>query len=272
MDSLQLGPFALPVDRLPGLAGLFTLMLVAALASRQRPRLRAWGTEAALVALVSARVAYVLLNWPAYAVQPVTVLYIWQGGFQPLAGAAAVLPYTFWRLRGDLEALLRAGVPLALAGAALALGTVTAQWLKPDISALPDLSLTTLTGAEDRLQDHLGTPLVINLWASWCPPCRREMPMLVEVASRRDDVRVLLVNQGESKTQVRQYLAEVGLDGAAIRLDPDNRLSEALAVRAFPTTLVYDSEGMLVVRQAGEISRAELRRAVLAASDQDGAN
>lgn len=268
MDTLQLGPFALPIARLPGLLALITLVLTAALVSKDRPRLRAWGTEAALVALVSARLGFVLMNWPAYEARPITVFYLWQGGFLPLAGAAALLPYTFWRLRRDTDALLRSGPPLVLAGAALALSTLAADWLRPDAHPIPELTLKTLDGRQDPLRSHLGQPLIVNLWASWCAPCRREMPMLVDEAARRDDVRILLVNQGESRAQVRRYLDEVGLDGAAIRLDPRNRVGQALDVRAFPTTLVYDAEGRLVLRRAGEISRAAIRQAVLAAERQ----
>lgn len=270
MDTLHLGPFALPVDRLPGLAGLFALLLAAALLSRDQPRLRTWSTEVVLVALVTARAAFVLVNWPVYAVQPLTALYVWQGGFMPLAGAAAILPYTFWRLRRHPDALLRAGVPLAAAAAALALGTVAATWLKPRPQPLPDLALATLDGERERLDQHLGRPLIVNLWASWCAPCRREMPMLVDVAEQRSDVNVLLVNQGESRAQVRSYLEEVGLAGHAVRLDPESRTSRALDVRAFPTTLVYDARGRLVMRRAGEISRAAVRQAILAAERHVG--
>ncbi|MBA1146933.1 TlpA family protein disulfide reductase [Ectothiorhodospiraceae bacterium WFHF3C12] len=265
MDTLQLGPFALPLDRLPGIAALFALLLVGALVSRDRPRLRAWSTEAALLGLLSARLAFVALHWPAYEDHPLSVLYIWQGGFNALAGAAAVLPYTFWRLRPDPDSLLRAGIPLVAAALAFAAGMAAALGLKPAERPVPDLTLSTLDGREDSLRGHLGQPLIINLWATWCPPCRREMPMLVDLAAEREDVTVLLVNQGESAQQIRQFLDEVGLDGNAIRLDPRNRTSETLQVTAYPTTLIYDAGGNLVVRQAGEVSRAAMEQGIVAA-------
>lgn len=262
MDTLQFGPLALPLTRLPGLAALFALLLGAALVSRGLPRLRAWSSEAALLAVIAARLAFVAVHWQAYTAAPLSVLYFWQGGFLPLAGAAAVLPYTYWRLRRDPRALLRAAVPLTAAGLALGLGNAAIQALKPPERPLPAVEVTTLDGRSETLRSHLGKPLVINLWASWCPPCRREMPMLVSLAAERQDVNVLLINQGETRQQVARYLQEVGLQPDAIRLDLSGRTSRALDVQAYPTTLVFDARGQMVFRRAGEVSRAVVSQGI----------
>jgi len=262
MDAIHLGALAIPLNRLPTLAALAALFVAAALIGRRHPRLNAWAAETALVALICARAGFVAFNWPVYAANPVTVLYVWQGGFVPVIGIAAALAYTFWRLRRHTESLLRAGIPLAAAGLAFGVGTAAASWMAAAPRPLPDLTVQTLSGKPDALRDHLGGPLIVNLWATWCPPCRREMPMLTEVARSRSDVTVLLVNQGEERGRVRQYLSSENLHGDSVRLDPQSRASVMLMVDAFPTTLVYDGRGRLVLRHAGEVSRAFIHNAI----------
>ncbi|MBN0545244.1 TlpA family protein disulfide reductase, partial [Pseudomonas aeruginosa] len=79
---------------------------------------------------------------------------------------------------------------------------------------LPELSLRNAAGESVQLADFRGRPLVINLWASWCPPCRREMPVLQQAQAENPDVVFLFANQGESAETVRHFL-----QGENLRLD-----------------------------------------------------
>lgn len=92
--------------------------------------------------------------------------------------------------------------------------------------------------------------------------------MLTHVAGSRTDVTVLLVNQGEDRQRVRRYLRNEGLSGSHVRLDPRSRASDTLKVNAFPTTLVYDRHGALVLRHAGEVSRAFILDAIRSAKSR----
>src|SRR5690606_11830425 len=128
----------------------------------------------------------------------------WQGGFSAWAGLLAAASVIAWRMRRRRATAQALGV-LAVLGAFWFAG---AAWLEPDPKPLPELpALTRLEGAALDLEELQGRPHVINLWATWCPPCRRELPMLAEIAAD-SSVPILLVNQGESPDVVRTYLDE----------------------------------------------------------------
>ena len=76
-----------------------------------------------------------------------------------------------------------------------------------------------------QLADYQGGPLVINLWATWCPPCRREMPVLENAQRMRPDVTFLFVNQAESMQSVSTYLATQGLNLDNVLFDASGRVA-----------------------------------------------
>ncbi|WP_155718381.1 TlpA family protein disulfide reductase, partial [Pseudomonas fluorescens] len=107
-----------------------------------------------------------------------------------------------------------------------------------------------------------GGPLVINLWATWCPPCRREMPVLENAQRMRPDVTFLFVNQAESMQSVSTYLATQGLNLDNVLFDASGRLGQAVGSMALPTTLFYQADGRLINSHLGELSEASLARAM----------
>lgn len=121
---------------------------------------------------------------------------------------------------------------------------------------VPDVTLTGLGGREVDLRSFVGRPLVLNLWATWCPPCRREMPLLVRTANSRSDVTFVFANQdrGNSAGLVRSFLDESGLVMEWVLLDPENVLQRKLATSGLPTTYFFDAHGRLVAQHVGEIS------------------
>lgn len=129
---------------------------------------------------------------------------------------------------------------------------------RPQEARLPNLTLERLGGEPVELRSFLGKPLVINAWATWCPPCRREPPMFLKVAERTPEVRFVFVSQGEGPEAVRRFLEEEGLSMEWALLDPSTRLSEALNIQGLPTTFFFDREGRLLLRHMGELSEALL--------------
>ena len=105
-----------------------------------------------------------------------------------------------------------------------------------------------------------GQPLVVNLWASWCPPCRREMPVLAAAQQRTSGVRFVFANQGEDAAAVLRYLAASNkeLQLSNVVFDPTAALGRAVGSKALPTTLFYDATGRLVDTHLGELSAASL--------------
>ncbi|GGN04302.1 thiol:disulfide interchange protein [Thermus composti] len=255
MDALTLGPFALPWPRVQVALALLVLVGVAEFfARRVDRRLSSWGQGAVWVGLLGARLGFVLENASVYAKDPLAVLYVWQGGFDPLWGILAGGGYTLMTLPKHLWRY-------AL-GAALVAGLVAGVFLvrKPPAQEvrLPALTLTTLGGTEVRLSDFRGKPLVLNAWATWCPPCRRELPMMVRLAQENPEVRFAFVSQGEGPLVVKNFLEERGLSPEWVLLDPETRLAQALGVQGLPTTFFFDREGRLVARHLGELSEALL--------------
>ena len=118
---------------------------------------------------------------------------------------------------------------------------------------VPKFLLSDASGKSLDLQTLKGTPLLINLWATWCAPCIVELPMLDEIAGDREgDLRVLTVSQDMNQTEkVGPFLAERGLDRLEPWLDPKSNLTFELGAQTLPTTILYDAKGREVWRYIG---------------------
>ena len=126
---------------------------------------------------------------------------------------------------------------------------------------IPDVALTSLDGGTTQplAQALAGRPAVVNLWASWCGPCRVEMPVFAQAQQRHADVRFLFVNQGESAAVVQAYLQREGLALREVWLDPGRRLGPAVGSNGLPTTLFFDAEGRRVHAHFGVLNAAALQ-------------
>lgn len=265
MNAITLGPILLSAPRFAALVGLGVFLVAAHFAGRRHPRLGDWAWTAALIVVLGARLGYVLENAGAYARAPLTALYFWQGGFAPLWGIGLAAVYTLLA-----TPVRRAALPAAVAGL-VAWGGV-GLLLSPAESepvARPETALAGLAGEPTTLAEHAaGRPLVVNLWAPWCPPCRREMPMLMQAADATPEVAFALVDQGSTEAEVRAFLEDQGLSDAHVLLDRGSRLMSELNAAGLPTTLVFDADGELHYAHVGEISRVELDRRTRAVLDE----
>ena len=214
--------------------------------------------DALFVGLLAARIAYVLVWWREYAIAPVSVIRIGDGGFNPWAGLAAGIAFVAWRTRA--ATLLRRPVLAGIAAGTLAWAAASAAfwWMQQSAQPLPDSALATLDGQPTALADYRGQPVVVNLWATWCPPCRREMPVLARAQAAYPGVSFVLVNQGEDLHTIRGYLEETGLDLQHVLRDPHSRTMAETGARALPTTLFFDASGRLVDTHLGELTGASL--------------
>ena len=139
------------------------------------------------------------------------------------------------------------GVSLAAATAALLPGVARAAYLVrawPEGKAAPALALTDLDGKTWSLAALKGQPVLLNFWASWCEPCRAEMPSLELVASRhqRAGLVVLAVNFQEAAPVIKRFL-DVRPFSLPILLDRDGAATAAWTPRVFPTTVLIDRHG-----------------------------
>ena len=125
-------------------------------------------------------------------------------------------------------------------------------------SRLPSLALTGLDGGEVALDEPTETPRVINLWATWCAPCRAELPAFDEVAaSAPPTVSIIGVNVGDDRDSVASFVDELELDFPQL-LDPGAELNAALGVTNMPTTLFVDADGSIAFVHLGAVDTDEL--------------
>jgi cytochrome c biogenesis protein CcmG/thiol:disulfide interchange protein DsbE len=132
----------------------------------------------------------------------------------------------------------------------------------PDIGApAPDFTLTGLDGKPVRLSDYRGRPVVVNFWASWCNPCRREFPLLAaaRAAHRKDGLEVIGVSYRDIPSDARAFAADKGATWPLAR-DDDQVVANAYGVRAVPQTFFVDRDGVVRERLFGITSAAELEQ------------
>jgi thiol-disulfide isomerase/thioredoxin len=256
VEVVTIGPAALSLSRLFALIGIAVFLIAGWLIGRKIPELSGWETGGLIAAVILGRLAYVAAHLDAFAAEPITVLYVWQGGFSVVGMIAGAALWALWRCRRRWRLLVPAFLTIAIGVAAWGAPTAVHRGMQAEPPSFPDITLTRLAGEKRALGSYEGEPLVVNLWASWCGPCRREMPMLAEVSRAREDVTFLFANQGEYAETIRQYLRDEELELEPVLLDPRQQLSKHFGVRGLPTTLFFDEGGSLVDAHMGELSRA----------------
>jgi thiol-disulfide isomerase/thioredoxin len=128
----------------------------------------------------------------------------------------------------------------------------------------PPLVFTSLSGEQLSLAHYRGQGVLINLWATGCPPCRAEMPMREEAARdyAAQGLSILAINQGESSERVRGFVSRRGID-LIIGLDPHEQALGLLRTTALPSSYVVNKQGQVRLAWFGAIDRAHLDEALL---------
>jgi peroxiredoxin len=119
----------------------------------------------------------------------------------------------------------------------------------------PALDLKDMEGKEHRLADYKGRVVLINFWATWCAPCRDEMPSIRRLRDKfagRPFV-VLAVNLDEPESRIRKFLAEMKLDFPVL-LDPGRKVAKAWGARILPASYVVGADGRVRYQVVGEIN------------------
>ena len=119
--------------------------------------------------------------------------------------------------------------------------------------------MTTLAGEPaDLARLAAGKPLVVNMWATWCPPCRRELPTLAAAQKQEAGVRFVFADQGEDARTVQRYLSAASLELDNVVLDAGARMGREVGSGGLPTTLFYDANGRLVDTHVGQLTAGSL--------------
>ena len=259
MDAVNIGPlsFSIPL--------LATFGAVTASIYTGRRLGRASGVDAELTlwfvilfAFLVARAVFVASYAELYLVAPLGIVDIRDGGFSAPAGIVSMLTagaWFAWRRAAIRKPLLGA---VAAGGLVLLLGAAIRLAPSGEPAPIPSLALRGIDGRPVQLASLAGKPVVIKLWASWCPPCRREMPVLRQAQLHYPEITFVFANQGETAETVRKYMSTEVIALENVLLDSGSQLGSLTSSGALPTTLFYDAKGTLVERRLGELSAATL--------------
>jgi thiol-disulfide isomerase/thioredoxin len=127
-----------------------------------------------------------------------------------------------------------------------------------------DFALSDLEGETIHLSDYQGKFVLLNAWATWCPPCRAEMPDLNEFYQTHQDkgFEILAINAGETRDTAAQFANSLGL-GFKVILDSDGKVLNGLGITGFPTSILIDPEGKVAMIHIGMIFPEDLNKKVL---------
>jgi thiol-disulfide isomerase/thioredoxin len=155
----------------------------------------------------------------------------------------------------DIGNWLRAWLCLCVLFAILTTGLAADQpltALDPPVKA-PGFNLPIYEGSLSAdLDDYRGRPVIVNFWATWCPPCREELPSMNRAYERlrNNGVAMVAINVGEDEAQIFPFLADYPVE-FPILLDRGGTIIDRWPVKGLPTTFIVDTQGNLVYRAIG---------------------
>lgn len=263
-EALVVGPLMLPVARLVFVLAMVATFLLSSVFERRYKTTDPWGLWVVLLAGFGiGRLVHVLQYRAVYEAAPSHVLFVWQGGFHVVSGVvtALIVAWIWSQRRQQRKRILWAPI---LAGALLwGLGQSIIEASPTPSQTLPNVTVQQLNGQPVALGSIApDTPVVINLWASWCPPCRREMPTFARAQQAHPSIQFIYANQGESLATIAHYLAEHQLELDLVVADPRSLLSAEFSAVGLPMTLFFDAQGQLQQQHMGELSAVQLERAL----------
>lgn len=133
-----------------------------------------------------------------------------------------------------------------------------AQAPTPALPSTPDaLPAVSVEGYNDILEQLRGIPVVVNLWASWCEPCKAETPKLVQAAADHPDVQFLGVNALDSRDGAESFIAEHAVTYPSV-FDPSGAIKTDLNSNGLPMTVFYRADGTIEASVPAELSQATL--------------
>ncbi|MGR3978256.1 TlpA family protein disulfide reductase [Acinetobacter sp. 1207_04] len=267
VQEIHLGPIMFPWGlAIPIIALVLSLLLGKFLFPKFKITTAQWQEfkdsiwNAVLIALLSARVSFILFHLDSYLAHPMEIIKIQDKGFHLYTGIVVAFAWIIWKnkplSKKFLAILLLSFSMLNLGGFAL-LDQVQMKYQQ-----YPDFNLQTLNQQPIALSQFTGKPTVINLWATWCPPCRREMPVLLEAQKNHPDVEFVLINQGEDATTIEKYLQNHAQGLSNVLLDPQGQTAEKTGMFGLPSTLFFDAQGKLIASHMGELTHASLNQKI----------
>lgn len=285
-EAFAVGPVLIPTLRTTVVLSLMLAIWFAKHVARRMDLEVQWVGRTAEVSawlgLIGARLGFVINNWSAFDEAPWTALYIWQPGYSPIAGllvGAGCVAWRVWRRNvSERSVYAQALVGSFILAALLPVSAVIAMQIKINPGMLqkgdrvPAFTLQDLEGIRVSVADLKGQALVLNFWATWCPPCRREMPLLDDVQKKYASrgLMVIGIDLDEPVDVAKAYVSSIGVT-YPIWVDPRSNdpgfdqtreLYNRFGGIGLPTTVFVDPKGVIQDRYMGELNRAFLQNRV----------
>ena len=122
----------------------------------------------------------------------------------------------------------------------------------------PDFTLQTLYGKELSLSNLQGKKVFLNFWATWCGPCRSEMPDILKLYQNHDNIEVLAVNVKDNKGQILNFIMDNSYNFPVV-LDTNGAVSTQYTVRGIPTTYILDENGIIMAKHTGVLDYNKMK-------------
>lgn len=228
-----------------------------------------------LIGVLGARIVYIAEHFQAYRPHFLSVFYVWQTGYAVWGGFAFAISYlgwATWRRRLAVRELLLVGaVGVPLSALYIASIATLGQWAPADQlrvgSRLPHYDFVSINGRQTNLATMKGRPTVINIWATWCLPCREELPLLSRIYTRGGHGKFALVgvDLAEPAARVRDFLVQTPVSypiwtdpTGSRRKSPSTALFEHTGGFAVPTTIFVGRRGIIKAIYVGKLTAAIL--------------
>jgi len=166
----------------------------------------------------------------------------------------------------NIQIIIAIGVILIVSSLLIASQFSQQEGIKKAIQgkSVGDFTLSNLDGESINLSDYQGKYVLLNAWATWCPPCRAEMPDLNNFYLEHQDknFEILAINAGETKETAATFANMLGLE-FSILLDSDGKVLTGLGITGFPTSILIDPKGNVAMIHIGMIFPEDLNNKVL---------
>ncbi len=263
--SFSIGPIAFPFAPF-WLLLLYWLAMwqVARWVGAERAQVAKDHLQAALwAALIGSRFVFLAMHATLYVDNPWAVFDIRDAGWHAPAGVAIGAAWLGWRMRQHAD-LHRPVWQLSVLAVILWFGGT--WWAEQRVAqAMPAVAVESLEQSQPQALNTLldGRPVVVNLWATWCGPCRQEMPALAQAQQDNPHIRFVFVNQGEDAAHVEQFIAQQGWILKDMWLDAKAQTGKSVGSQSLPTTMFYDAQGQLVRAHVGVLTPIAIRAQLL---------